>query len=318
MLHLRSQKPAIGGLHHDGFSVRWRDERLRYTPLAKGAFSSLSVNLATNMTNQRVTNIDSLRRDPDDGAYHCPRCDAPFTRRSNLRRHYTIHTRNRDIDVKCQTCGKAFTSSSAFQSHVIQCTSSFWETSSTTLATSQPLHGLNAIAQPADNGGPSHQGHGSAGIDMFALDQHPTFTPEDNLNLDELLSTLANSSPTPPSLSSPFTDPNSLFDENWGTRDSSRSSTDESAENSELRSARNFRPHYRSRLGDQHVGRRKKEKPMYTRRQVEDMLEIVSNTFVGRIEEIIQRTHSANVHGWRPVDCEMSSQPPSGSCGYDT
>jgi hypothetical protein len=34
--------------------------------------------------------IDSLRRNPTDGAYHCPRCDAPFTRRSNLRRHYHI------------------------------------------------------------------------------------------------------------------------------------------------------------------------------------------------------------------------------------
>ena len=37
-----------------------------------------------------MLDIDDLRRRSDDGAYHCPQCDAPFTRRSNLRRHYAI------------------------------------------------------------------------------------------------------------------------------------------------------------------------------------------------------------------------------------
>jgi hypothetical protein len=41
-------------------------------------------------SNRDTSEVDALTRDPVDGAYHCPACDAPFTRRSNLRRHYTI------------------------------------------------------------------------------------------------------------------------------------------------------------------------------------------------------------------------------------
>lgn len=34
--------------------------------------------------------VDNIRRDIKDNAYHCPQCDTPFTRRSNLRRHFQI------------------------------------------------------------------------------------------------------------------------------------------------------------------------------------------------------------------------------------
>jgi len=37
-----------------------------------------------------VSPVDNIRRDTRDGAYHCPQCDTPFTRRSNLRRHFQI------------------------------------------------------------------------------------------------------------------------------------------------------------------------------------------------------------------------------------
>jgi uncharacterized Zn-finger protein len=34
--------------------------------------------------------IASLVRHPVSGSYHCPLCDTPFARRSNLKRHYII------------------------------------------------------------------------------------------------------------------------------------------------------------------------------------------------------------------------------------
>ena len=52
------------------------------------------------MNNLRMVDVDELRRNPEDGAYHCPKCDAPFTRRSNLRRHYGIRTHHLHIVEK--------------------------------------------------------------------------------------------------------------------------------------------------------------------------------------------------------------------------
>lgn len=34
--------------------------------------------------------IDNVSRDSKDGTYRCPQCQTPFTRRSNLRRHFQI------------------------------------------------------------------------------------------------------------------------------------------------------------------------------------------------------------------------------------
>ena len=66
-----------------------------HSPTRKDSCSTI---LANDLTSQgtsmedskREVNIDSLRRDATDGSYHCPQCNAPFTRRSNLRRHYHI------------------------------------------------------------------------------------------------------------------------------------------------------------------------------------------------------------------------------------
>ncbi|PPR02671.1 hypothetical protein CVT26_009787 [Gymnopilus dilepis] len=63
--------------------------------------------------------IDSIRRDSKDGAYHCPQCDTPFTRRSNLRRHYQIHMRS--AVLKCEGCGEEYTSKDEFQAHSLSC-----------------------------------------------------------------------------------------------------------------------------------------------------------------------------------------------------
>jgi predicted RNA-binding Zn-ribbon protein involved in translation (DUF1610 family) len=73
--------------------------------------------------------VDNVRRDTRDGAYHCPQCDTPFTRRSNLRRHFQIREYLKDsvnpvadpvfdtsmpLDMrsplfKCENCGEEYT-----------------------------------------------------------------------------------------------------------------------------------------------------------------------------------------------------------------
>ncbi|KAF4621132.1 hypothetical protein D9613_001158 [Agrocybe pediades] len=63
--------------------------------------------------------IDHVRRDSRDSAYHCPQCDTPFTRRSNLRRHFQIHMRS--AVFKCQKCTDEFSSKEEIQSHSLTC-----------------------------------------------------------------------------------------------------------------------------------------------------------------------------------------------------
>lgn len=64
--------------------------------------------------------IDNVSRDSKDGTYRCPQCQTPFTRRSNLRRHFQIRewTDNfckgllitsqdlRGSSLKCEVCNE--------------------------------------------------------------------------------------------------------------------------------------------------------------------------------------------------------------------
>jgi hypothetical protein len=66
-----------------------------HSPTHKDSCSTILANDLTSRgtsmeDSKREVNIDALRRDATDGSYHCPQCNAPFTRRSNLRRHYHI------------------------------------------------------------------------------------------------------------------------------------------------------------------------------------------------------------------------------------
>jgi hypothetical protein len=42
------------------------------------------------MDKQHNLMIASLARHPASGSFHCPLCDTPFARRSNLKRHYAV------------------------------------------------------------------------------------------------------------------------------------------------------------------------------------------------------------------------------------
>jgi hypothetical protein len=86
--------------------------------------------------------IDTLTRSSVDGAYHCPACDSPFTRRSNLRRHYAIRTHHRPAPsfalppahalthpdtrgtgYQCQLCHRFFARSDQLRTHIVRCES---------------------------------------------------------------------------------------------------------------------------------------------------------------------------------------------------
>lgn len=95
-----------------------------HSPTRKDSCSTILANdltlQGTSMEDsKREVNIDSLRRDATDGSYHCPQCNAPFTRRSNLRRHYHIHKRN--MSFQCANCNASFPSNDVLQSHVVHC-----------------------------------------------------------------------------------------------------------------------------------------------------------------------------------------------------
>ncbi|KAJ3561975.1 hypothetical protein NP233_g9865 [Leucocoprinus birnbaumii] len=125
----------------------------------------------------RDASIDSLRRNPTDGAYHCPRCDAPFTRRSNLRRHYHIHTRN--MVHKCQNCNQSFAKSEELQSHLVQCGSATtWDQSAERM--------MQAMAHYTSEGGIQHniEFAGGLGIVGTPIHEHPPGIPDDFINVD--------------------------------------------------------------------------------------------------------------------------------------
>ncbi|RDB27169.1 hypothetical protein Hypma_004581 [Hypsizygus marmoreus] len=258
------------------------------------------------MGQRRITHIDDLRRDPDDGAYHCPRCDSPFTRRSNLRRHYSIHIRN--MESKCPACGKSFASTDDFQFHIVHCPKSAWSTPDpdSSLQSEQRSSFDEAIGSTS---GPSFLDPNPTSSDIFSLVSTPAAQEED---LNDFLSSLSCSSmPATPSLSS-FPNFDSLSSlgmpsATWALPNQSDPTLPGNIESYESFPARNPRSPQRSHPGYLETSKRKfKEKPIYTRRQVEDMLDVVTNTFVGRIAKILRRS---NLNG-RPRDHTESGLPP--------
>ncbi|KAF8805186.1 hypothetical protein BYT27DRAFT_6669752 [Phlegmacium glaucopus] len=68
--------------------------------------------------------IDNVSRDSKDGTYRCPQCQTPFTRRSNLRRHFQIHLRGSSL--KCEVCNEEHSTKDSLQDHVTASHSAIW------------------------------------------------------------------------------------------------------------------------------------------------------------------------------------------------
>ncbi|TFK32211.1 hypothetical protein BDQ12DRAFT_739531 [Crucibulum laeve] len=273
----------------------------------------------------RDSSVDNLRRDPHDGAYHCPRCEAPFTRRSNLRRHYHIH--KRPSDLICHACSEKFSCSDELQVHLLQCSESNWEPT-------EELHSMggidnNGLLDPnfdfAQALGLLDTGNLTASSSSFAhtflspLDTFSANSPKmqsipDSQEFSDVLSLFpcsgVDSPPSPPS-SYDATLPSlhtttAPFAHRRTSSSSSASSTSLSspsfypAQNEffgkldpRLRSRARSASRYHSTKPAPTPNRgRSRDKPIYTRRQVEDMLDVISSCFVGTMDAVISRTNS--------------------------
>ncbi|KAF9451817.1 hypothetical protein P691DRAFT_698410 [Macrolepiota fuliginosa MF-IS2] len=305
----------------------------------------------------RDASIDSLRRNPTDGAYHCPRCDAPFTRRSNLRRHYHIHTRN--MVHKCQSCSQVFAKSEELQSHSLQCSStSAWD--------QQTDRMIQAMTQYTQDTGIQHniEFAGGLGIVGTPIHEHPPAITDDFIHVDlfqqtdpmkaheqpvqdfqdffSSISSALSEGSLSPSTSSEITSASNIsFPFPYTTHRSGSSSSNVSWYSSLSNSAdlsSQGSPSIESTLyptgpylvspGERadSIARWNKynllasstdksvpaDKPMFTRKQVEDMLDTVGNCFLNTIDAILQRTQAADL----PLGQEISElQTLTGSHG---
>ncbi|KXN83370.1 Zinc finger protein 57 [Leucoagaricus sp. SymC.cos] len=278
----------------------------------------------------RDATIDSLRRNPADGAYHCPRCDAPFTRRSNLRRHYHIHTRN--MVHKCQACNQVFAKSEELQSHSMQCGSTTaWEQSTDRM--------IQAMTHYTADGGIQHniEFAGGLGIVGTPIHEHPPAIPEDFINVDlfqqadplksheqstqefhdffSSISSALSEGATSPSTSSEMMSTTGYFPypaQRSGSTSSNVGSTciHLSVKNSPSPPAvfptgPYISPEERANSIAQWnkynmmVSSLEKpsspDKPTYSRKQVEDMLDMVGNCFLNTIDAVLQRTQAGDL-----------------------
>ncbi|EKM79632.1 hypothetical protein AGABI1DRAFT_114132 [Agaricus bisporus var. burnettii JB137-S8] len=271
--------------------------------------------------------IDSLRRNATDGAYHCPRCDAPFTRRSNLRRHYHIHTRN--MVHKCQHCNQSFAKSEELHSHSVQCGATTWDQSTDRM--------IQAMTQYTPDTGLSHniEFAGGLGIVGTPIHEHPPGLSDDFINVDlfqqtdplkadqathefqdffSSISSALSESASSPSTSSeilsasavsfPFPYPSHTP----GTASTNSSNKSSPSPPSTIFSSGSYSfgvsPEERANsisrwnsynmmmsLNEANAG----EKPMYTQKQVEDMLDMVGNCFLDTIDAVLQRAQAVDL-----------------------
>ncbi|KAH0583295.1 hypothetical protein H2248_011168 [Termitomyces sp. 'cryptogamus'] len=238
-------------------------------------------------------NLDNLCRDPEDGAYHCPSCNAPFTRRSNLRRHFVIHTRN--MPFKCDSCESRFSRSDELRYHLLSCPEPWQGATTPSFPTiprfsSNPV--FNVMAPLQTDVTPSFLAHNSP----------PTISPSSaSQDADQAFADFMSS------LSSPASD---VIDEfrtsynQFGALGNVLGPTDKNPSSSN-RSPISRRPSTnRTRLYPRRttiqpyyaLNRRKKikDKPIYTRCQVDDMLNAVSSCFAGTMEEVLRRIDANN------------------------
>ncbi|KAF9479109.1 hypothetical protein BDN70DRAFT_879175 [Pholiota conissans] len=257
--------------------------------------------------------VDNVRRDIKDNAYHCPQCDTPFTRRSNLRRHFQIHMRNSIL--KCDNCSDEFGSKEELQSHAPGCYS--WSS----------VHDktLQAMERPYGKDGTdsllAHSQRLTQSLDGRSYaSPHSAYSNFDSLgystsDFSQVMSSVSSSGavipPTPP-LSSSFdgsyvnaSSSSNLFPHRRPSISSSSNSSSSASSSpytqppthvqattfgyypsTEVRadgSPWNAVPPAHAAPG---------EKPVYTRRQVKDMIDVVSECLIESMESVLTRPTS--------------------------
>ncbi|KAF8161556.1 hypothetical protein B0H34DRAFT_384675 [Crassisporium funariophilum] len=270
--------------------------------------------------------VDSIRRDAKDGAYHCPQCETPFTRRSNLRRHFQIHMRI--AHLKCSVCNAMYHTKEELNDHAMKCYPQAWNNSHNPAFqvignpqdTADPNQ-FNSMAGPsrgytyspisAQSSASSQGGfplldleHGSRrnGFDQF---RSPLPSSEADAPPSSYMSPQGNSYGSNPNVNG------------FSHRRPSVSSSISSSSTSSSPYAQNLvtpqgihRDHYltsKGQLVDGWVENNRRselsssERPIYTRQQVKDMLDVVSDCFIGSIETIMN-DGQAKTFGTLPVE----------------
>ncbi|KDR69867.1 hypothetical protein GALMADRAFT_230512 [Galerina marginata CBS 339.88] len=274
--------------------------------------------------------IDNIRRDNKDGAYHCPQCDTPFTRRSNLRRHFQIHMRS--AIQKCESCSEEFLTREEYQTHTLSCYSSMAWTNSTQkpfkmmqrsfvkVDTSNNPESL--VAPPRIATGNFVDGSAYGAANLFPNFDSPdacfpgNYTASD---FGQVMSPLSSSgsvvtansvlsSPFDGNFGNPSSPPNTFSHRRPSTSSSSisSSSTSSSPYVNALR-----HPHSScygcysctgggvdnsSWQGVPASPLPSMEEPVYTRRQVKDMIDVVSECLIETMENVLTRPQSGGMH----------------------
>jgi len=262
-------------------------------------------------------NINNLPRDPEDRAYHCPICQAPFTRRSNLRRHFIIHTRS--MPFKCSFCNTGFTRSDDFHYHILHCNdmqkkssgdSRFQQTQNfdQSTAASPVSTTVDPTTTPPNTSLPFGQNTSVPSSPFNPFSQ--IADQEVDQAFSDFITSLDSEYPTPgpsPFAGSPYSDsgypdrpPSSASMSSLMTSSTGSQPTLERW--THINHQRNTKPYCRNR-------QKNIERPVYTRRQVDEMLSAVSACFVEKLEEVLRHTNGGAIlefphSGTKTTTCE--------------
>ncbi|PPQ71014.1 hypothetical protein CVT24_011930 [Panaeolus cyanescens] len=281
--------------------------------------------------------IDSIRRDSKDGAYHCPQCNTPFTRRSNLRRHYQIHMRS--MLVKCENCSDEYYSTEELQAHLATCFPASWGNSNALQSMSNSFLAGMAPGNEGRAMSPHHKTtrqslSGDFGTSSSAFSDFESLGTRNMGNfqgsvLNHALSSLSSSgsihSPTPSfdgSMAMAAVSTTGSSHRRPSTSSSSVSSSSTSSapytpsignshENnfySCLDNTSNF-DHWNSFPSSPVEG-----EPVYTRRQVKDMIDVMSECLIETMETVITRgqpTPLTSIHLETVNNPRRAVQPPA-------
>ncbi|KJA20482.1 hypothetical protein HYPSUDRAFT_217009 [Hypholoma sublateritium FD-334 SS-4] len=272
--------------------------------------------------------VDNIRRDIKDNAYHCPQCDTPFTRRSNLRRHFQIHTRSSIL--KCENCNEDFASRDELQSHAPGCYS--WTFNDKALQSMERPYGKDGTDMLESSRGLTQSLDGRS----YAAppSAYSTFdSPESRYlgsygasDFTQVMPALSSSSavmpPTPPLVSSfdgSYVNASSSPNVFPNRRPSISSSGSSSASSSpytqppthvQQAAAYGFYPSTEVRADGSPWSAvppalsAPGEKPVYTRRQVKDMIDVVSECLIESMESVLTRPTSVMSS---PVDMQLDT-----------
>ncbi|KIM36811.1 hypothetical protein M413DRAFT_31428 [Hebeloma cylindrosporum] len=265
--------------------------------------------------------VDNVRRDPRDGAYHCPQCDTPFTRRSNLRRHFQIHMRSPLF--KCENCGEEYTTKAELHSHALTCHSMAWNnvdekafrSVEDAYGRSTTYGGSGPLAVPPN-------GDGFVDARNYATPPTPFSnfeSPEAQYNyhlMPALSSSGSVASPISPLMSSidgNFTHPSSPPSAFSHRRPSTSSSNSSSSTHSSPYMYPTGHPQHTSygyypstevrpdnslwNAVPPTTSTNAAEMPVYTRRQVKDMIDVVSECLIESMENVLTRPTSISPGG---------------------